>query len=100
MRILVLWNPRRGVAPGDDADWAHAQVESLKECAGIAAIALHPTATAAARDPTPRGWCLEVRLAEGHPAHEVVRLRQFSDFLGRLRMFGMHPSVLAIEGRI
>jgi hypothetical protein len=100
VRILVLWSPCRGVDPGNDADWAHAQVDKLKECAGIAAIALHPAATAAARDPTPTSWCLEVKLAEGHRAHEVVRLRPFSDFLGRLRMFDMHPSVLAIEGEV
>jgi hypothetical protein len=100
VRILVLWSPCRGVDPGGDAEWAHHQVQRLNGCAGIAALALHPATTAAVRDPLPTSWCLELRVAEGHAAHEVVRLRPFESFLRSLRLFGMQPRILAIEGDV
>jgi hypothetical protein len=100
VRILVLWSPCRGVTPGDDAAWARSHTERLSGGDGVAAMALHPVASAAMRHPQPHSWCLEVRLAQGRAPHEVIRLRPFADLLADLRLLGMQPSVLAIDGEL
>ena len=64
---------------------------------GVAALVLQPVTTAAIRHASPLGWCLEIRLAEGQSAGELVRGRPFAEFLDDLRLLGMHPRVLALE---
>jgi len=97
VRILVLWSPARGVAPGEDADWAHAQAQRVATCHGVAAMALHPVTTAAVLHPQPCSWCLELRLAASHEPRDVVRATPFAEFLGDMQLMGMRPRVLAIE---
>jgi len=97
VRILVLWSAVRGVAPGEDVGWARGQAQRVAACPGVAAMALHPVSTAAVRHPQPCSWCLELKLAPGHPARDVVRAEPFAEFLGDMRLMGMRPSVLAIE---
>jgi hypothetical protein len=58
----------------------------------------NPVTAAAIRLPTSYGWCLEIRVAEGHTANELVRTRPCAEFLDDLRLLGMQPSVLVIEG--
>jgi hypothetical protein len=98
--MLVLWNACRGVAPGEDAGWARARVEQLATCEGIAAIALHPVIGAGSREQPPCSWCLELRVADDRSPGELIRLRPWRDFLGDLRLLGMHPRVLAIAGEL
>ena len=98
MRLLVLWNAARGLAPGDDASWAQDQADQLLGCDGVAAVKLHPVTSAAVRHPRPCSWCLELWLENGRSPRDVVSNGAFSEFLGDLRLLGMHPSVLAIEG--
>ena len=100
MRILVLWNANRGIAAGEDAGWARGQAELIRECHGVAAIALHPVASAALAHPKSCNWCLELRLAPGHAPSDVVRAAPFAEFLGDLRLMGMQPRVLAIEAEL
>ena len=97
---MVLWNRIGGLKSGDDECWARAEVAKLQAHDGIAALALHPVATAAIRHPPPCGWCLEIRIAEGHTANELVRSRPCAEFLDDLRLLGMQPRVLAIEGEL
>jgi hypothetical protein len=97
VRILVLWNAKRG---SDDESWARSQTDALRACSGITAMALHPVSTAAVLHPQPCSWCLELRLAPETAPNEVVRDRPFAEFLGDLRLLGMHPRVLAIEGEL
>jgi hypothetical protein len=100
VRILVLWSRPRGVMPADDARWATTQIDGLRTCPGIAALALHPVASAAARHPQPASWCLELRLAGDAEPHHVVRDRPLAEFIADLRLLGMRPSVLAIDGEL
>jgi hypothetical protein len=100
VRILVLWSAGRGVAPGEDEGWARNQTEALRACQGVTAMALHPVASAAALHPQPASWCLELRLAPEYSPNEVVRDRPFAEFRGDLRLLGMRPSVLAIDGEL
>ena len=100
VRILVLWNAGRGVAPGEDEGWARSQAQRIRSCHGVAAMALHPVQSAAVLHPQPCSWCLEVRLAPGHEPSEVVRADAFAEFLGDMRLLGMHPRVLAIDGEL
>jgi hypothetical protein len=97
VRVLVLWNRVSGLKPGEDERWACAEVAKLQAHEGIAALALHQVTTAAIRHPPPYGWCLEIRIAEGHSANEFVRARPCAEFLDDLRLLGMQPRVLAIE---
>jgi hypothetical protein len=48
----------------------------------------------------PCSWCLELRLAEGHEPSEVIGAEAFAEFLGSMRLLGMHPRVLAIDGEL
>jgi hypothetical protein len=98
MRVLVLWDSARGVPPGEDAAWARGHAQTVGACAGVDGMALHPVATAAALHPSPCSWCLELRLAEGHAPRDVLRADAVAEFLGDLRLMGMRPRVLAIEG--
>jgi hypothetical protein len=100
VRILVLWNPGRGVTVKDDEAWARAHVQPIGTCHGVAAMALHPVKSAAARHPQTYGWCLELRLAPGHEPRDVVRAAPFAEFIGDMRLLGMRPSVLAIDGEL
>jgi hypothetical protein len=100
VRVLVLWNRVGGLKPGEDEGWARAEVAKLRAYEGIAALALHPVTTAAIRHPPPYGWCLEIRIAEGHTANELVRARPCAEFLDDLRLLGMQPKVLAIDGEL
>jgi hypothetical protein len=100
VRILVLWNAGRGVAPGEDESWARSQTDLLRSCRGVAAMALHPVLSAAVLHPQPCSWCLELRLSPDAAPNEVVRDRPFAEFLGDLRLLGMRPRVLAIEGEL
>jgi hypothetical protein len=100
VRVLVLWNTVRGLGPGEDECWARSEVAKLRAYEGIAAMALHPVTSAAVRHPRPYSWCLELRVAEGHTASELVRARACAEFLGDLRLLGMPPSVIAIEGEL
>jgi hypothetical protein len=97
VRVLVLWNRVGGLKPGEDESWARAEVAKLEGHDGIAALVLQPVTTAAIRHASPFGWCLEIRLAEGQSASELVRGRPFAEFLDDLRLLGMHPRVLALE---
>ena len=97
MRILVLWNAGRGVAPGEDADWARSQAQRVAACHGIAAMVLHPVLSAAVLHPEPCSWCLELRLEPGREPSEVVRAAPFAEFLGDMRLMGMRPRLLALE---
>jgi hypothetical protein len=63
-------------------------------------MALHHVSSAAARHPQPCSWCLEVRVAAGHQPSDVVRSAPFAELLGDMRLLGMRPSVLAIEGEL
>ena len=100
MRILVLWNASRGVGPGEDASWACSQAQRIWGCPGIDAMALHPVKSAAVLHPQPCSWCLELRLVPGQEPSELVRARAFAEFLGDMRLLGMHPRVLAIDGEL
>jgi hypothetical protein len=100
VRILVLWNPARGLTVEDDEAWVRAHVESVGACDGVVAMALHPVKSAAVRHPQPYGWCLELRLDPGHEPRNVVRAAPFAEFLGDMRLLGMRPSVLAIDGEL
>ena len=94
----MLWNSGRGVAPGEDEGWARSQAQRIAACHGIDAMALHPVTSAAVRHPQPCSWCLELRLVPGHEPSDVVRARPFAEFLADLRLLGMRPQLLAIEG--
>jgi hypothetical protein len=98
VRLLVLWNAARGVEPGADAGWARDQTDQLRRCDGIVALELHPVLSAAVRHPRPCSWCLELWLETGRSPRDVVANGTFAEFLADLRLLGMHPSVLAIEG--
>jgi hypothetical protein len=100
VRILVLWNAGPGVAPGEDKSWARDQAQRVGACRAVAALALHPVASAMVPHPEPCGWCLELRLAEGHEPCEVIGAGAFSEFLGNMRLLGIHPRVLAIDGEL
>ena len=100
MRILVLWNGARGVAPGEDESWAREQAQRVGACPGLAALALHAVSSAAVRDPDPCGWCLELRLAQGYEPGEVIGAEEFAGFLGDMRLLGMRAQVLALDGEL
>jgi hypothetical protein len=100
VRILVLWNAGRGVAPGEDEGWARSHVGPIGSCPGVAALALHPVISAAVRHPQPCSWCLEVRLAPDHEPSEVVRAGAFAELLGDMQLLGMRPRVLAIDAEL
>jgi hypothetical protein len=100
VRILVLWNAARGVAPGEDTSWACDQAQRVGACPGVAAFALHPVKSAAVPHPKPSGWCLELRIAQGHEPSEVIGAGAFAEFLGDMRLLGMRPQLLAIHGEL
>jgi hypothetical protein len=100
VRILVLWNAGRGVAPGEDEGWARSQAQRIESCHGVAAMALHPVLSAAVLHPQPCSWCLEVRLAPGYEPSKVVRADAFAEFLGDMKLLGMSPRVLALDGEL
>jgi hypothetical protein len=95
--MLVLWNACRGVDAGQDASWAEARTEPLAACDGVAALALHPVGTAGVQHSPPCSWCLELRLADDHTPRDLIRAPPWREFLGDLRLLGMHPRVLTIE---
>ena len=63
-------------------------------------MALHPVASAAMLHPQPCSWCLELRVEPGHAPRDLVRDSAFAELLGDLKLLGMRPQVLAIEGEI
>jgi hypothetical protein len=100
VRILVLWNAARGMTPGEDEGWASDQAQRVGACPGVVAVALHPVASAAVPQAKPSSWCLELRLAKGYEATEVIGAEEFAGFLGDMRLLGMHAQVLAIGGEL
>jgi hypothetical protein len=100
VRILVLWSAARGITAGEDEAWAREQADVLRRCRGVGALALHPVTSAAVLHPQPCSWCLELRLAADASPSEVVRDQPFAEFLADLRLLGMRPRVLAIDGEL
>jgi hypothetical protein len=100
VRILVLWNAARGVVPGQDRSLARDQARRVAACPGVAALGLHPMTSAAVPDSKPCGWCLELRLAQGHEPSEVIGAAVFVEFIGDMRVLGMRPQLLAIDGEL
>jgi hypothetical protein len=108
VRILGLWSAARGVSPGEDASWARVQAQRVGACPEVAALALHSVTSAAVPHPQPCGWCLELRLAQGHEPSEVLASGAFAEFLGDMvaeflgdmRLLGMRRQVLAVDGEL
>ena len=96
VRIIVLWNACRGISAAEDARWAQAETEKLRDVEGIAGVHLHQIESAALRHPRAWDWCLELEIANGDAPNSVVRRPECAEFLADLRLLGTRPSVLVL----
>ena len=94
---MVLWNTCRGVSRDEDSRWVHEEAAKLRDCDGVAELALHEVESAALRHPREWDWCLELSLQGALPS-AVVRRPPCSEFLADLRLLGTRPTVFVLPG--
>ena len=95
VRVLVLWNACRGVAPRQDATLgARRAREARRRCDGSPRSHCTRVGERARGTRRPCSWCLELRLADGLRPGELIAARPWREFLGDLRLLGMHAVVV------
>jgi hypothetical protein len=97
-RLVVLWTRPYHLSTEEADAWIRREVARVLECAGIARGELTRLQSASPQHPSAGDWMLELHLREGVDAASCLESSACADWLRDLRLLGMRPAVVLVEG--
>jgi hypothetical protein len=95
-RVLIFWTHPRHLTVAQAGAWAQGELGRLTGLAPVERAELTRLRSASERFGSPYDWMLELHLASGADTSELVDSPACGDWLGDLRLLGMHPIVIGV----
>jgi hypothetical protein len=96
-RVLIFWTHPPHMSAAEADAWARAELHKVAGLAEVERAELLRLRTPSERLGRPHDWMLELHLASGVEAADVVATQVCAEWLGDLRLLGMKPAVVAVE---
>ena len=97
-RLLIFWTHPSHLSVAEADDWARAELSKVTALPAVDRAELRRLRSASATFDCPHDWMLELHLAAGAEPSDCVQARVCAEWLGDLRLLGMHPAVIAVDG--
>jgi hypothetical protein len=97
-RLVVLWTRPYHLSAEEADAWTYREVARLLGLDGVARVELTRLQSASTNHPREWDWMLELQLHDGVDAHACVDAPACAEWLGDLRLLGMRPAVMLVEG--
>ena len=97
-RLVVLWTRPYHLSAEQADAWTCREAARLLGLDGVARIELTRLQSASLHHPSPCDWMLELHLHAGVDGHACVDAPVLAAWLGDLRLLGMRPAVVLVEG--
>jgi hypothetical protein len=97
-RLVVLWTRPYHLSPEEADAWTCREVARLLGLDGVARVELTRLQSASTHHPSQWDWMLELHLHHGVDGHACVDASVCAEWLGDLRLLGMRPAVVLVEG--
>jgi hypothetical protein len=96
---LLLFARRPYHLSDEEADnWMRLQAASLARTEAVTSVEVSRLQSPAARAAAGWDWLIEMHLAHAEAAAGVARDRACRDLVADLRLLGMHPSLVLVDG--
>jgi hypothetical protein len=96
-RLLIFWTHPSHLSIAEADAWARAELRKVTCLAAVDRAELTRLRTASASFGCPHDWMLELELADGAEPADWVNAPVCAEWLGDLRLLGMHPAVIAVD---
>jgi hypothetical protein len=97
-RLVILWTRPYHLSAEEADAWTCRETARLLEFDGVARAELSRLQSAPVGHPRPWDWMLELHLHDGVDGHACVDEPVCAEWLGDLRLLGMRPAVVLVEG--
>ena len=97
-RLLIFWTHPRHLSAAEADAWACGELRKVTGLAAVERAELTRLRIASERLGCPHDWMLELHLAPGTQPSECVEQRPCAEWLADLRLLGMQPAVVAVDG--
>jgi hypothetical protein len=97
-RLVVLWTRPYHLSAEEADAWTGRGAARLLGLDGVACVELTRLHSASTDQPSPWDWMLELHLHDGVDGHVCVAAPECADWLCDLRLLGMQPTVVLVEG--
>jgi hypothetical protein len=99
-RLLIFWTHPSHISVAEAGAWARTELAKITGLATVERAELTRLRTASAYFGSPHDWMLELHLVDGADPADCVNSQVCADWLGDLRLLGMHPAVVAVDGGV
>jgi hypothetical protein len=97
-RIVVLWTRPDHLTRGEADAWVQAGTATLDAAPGISNARVGELHSAALEHPARWHWMLELDIADQASVARTLRHGPVADWMRDLRLLGMHPTVMLVDG--
>jgi hypothetical protein len=98
-RLLIFWTHPSHLSIAEADAWARTELRKVTGLAAVDRAELTRVRSTSANFGCPHDWMLELHLADGAQAADCVETPVCAEWLGDLRLLGMRPAVVAVDGR-
>jgi hypothetical protein len=98
-RLLIFWTHPSHLSIAEADAWARAELRKVTGLAAVDRAVLTRLETASEHFGCAHDWMLELHLADGAEPADWVNAPVCAEWLGDLRLLGMRPAVVAVDGR-
>jgi hypothetical protein len=95
---VVFWTRPFHLSAEEADAWTRREAARLLGFDGVARVELIRLQSASTHHPSPWDWMLELHLHGGVDGRACVDAPLFAEWLGDLRLLGMRPAVVLVEG--
>jgi hypothetical protein len=96
-RLLIFWTHPSHLAVAEADTWARAELAKITGLATVDRAELTRLRTTSFG--CPHDWMLELHLADGARPADCIEAQACADWVGDMRLLGMHPTVVAVDSR-
>jgi hypothetical protein len=96
-RLLIFWTQPSHLSVAEADAWARAELRKVTGLAAVDRAALTRVRPTSSCFGSPHDWMLELHLADGAEPADWVEAQVCAEWLGDLRLLGMHPAVIAVD---
>jgi hypothetical protein len=97
-RLVILWTRPHHLSAEEADTWTCRETARLLDFELVARAELTQLQSASMRHPRPWDWMLELHLHDGVDGRACVDAPACAEWLSDLRLLGMRPAVVLVEG--
>jgi hypothetical protein len=97
LRLVILWSVRGSGSPGELERWAREQLPVLRAAPGVHEVCLRRVAPVSLRWDVDWSGAFELRVS-GESVRELCDRGACGDLLADMRLLGMRPAAMLLDG--